>query len=95
MPASNNYSYSDGDIRYSWSPDSKWLAFSYLPTKRWIDNVGVARADGGEPLNVTKSGYYEGDPQWSADGRALTFSRPLPVLSPGEVKTVAVLPFEP
>lgn len=74
VPAERNYSYADGDIRYSWSPDSEWLAFSYLPTKRWIDNIGVARVDGGEPLNVTKSGYWEGDPRWSADGRAITFA---------------------
>ena len=74
VAAARNYSYSDGDIRYSWSPDSAWLAFSYLPTHRWIDNLGVARVDGGAPLNVTKSGYFEGDPQWSRDGQALTFT---------------------
>ena len=36
VPAARNYSYSDGDIVYSWSPDSQWLAAVYLPEKSWI-----------------------------------------------------------
>jgi len=77
VPAARNYSYSDGDIRYAWSPDSKWLAFSYHGHKRWIEDVGVASVEADDPsksiINMSESGYHEGDPQWSRDSRALYF----------------------
>ena len=40
MPAARNYSYRDGDIKYSWSPDGQWLAFNFNGHARWIDEVG-------------------------------------------------------
>ncbi|MCG3134672.1 MAG: Tricorn protease [Planctomycetes bacterium] len=73
VPASRNYSYADGDIRYSWSPDSKWLAFTFIGRARWIDDLGAAEVASGRIVNVTDSGYEEGVPEWTADGRALLF----------------------
>ena len=66
-----NYSYSDGDIAFEWEGDGKWLAFSYLPRKRWLEDVGVVAVASGEILNVSNSGYSQSNPHWSRDGRAL------------------------
>lgn len=73
VPAKRNYSYSDGDIQFSWSPDSKWLAFTYNGYKRWLQDVGIVNLATGEITNITKSGYTAGQPEWSRDGRALLF----------------------
>jgi Tol biopolymer transport system component/C-terminal processing protease CtpA/Prc len=73
VPSERNYSYADGDIQYEWSPDSKWLAFTYVAKKRWSADVGVADVDGGKIVDLTESGYEESDPHWTQDGRALFF----------------------
>jgi tricorn protease len=73
VPASRNYSYSDGDIQYEWSPDSKWLAFTYVAKHRWITDVGVAEIATGKIVDVTDSGYDDGMPHWSPDSRSLFF----------------------
>ena len=74
VPAERNYSYSDGDVQYEWSPDSKWLAFTYIAHKRWIGDIGVAEVESGRLADVTDSGYEESAPHWSADSRALFFA---------------------
>jgi len=73
VPPDRNYSYSDGDIQYEWAPDSKWLAFTYMAKHRWSGDIGVADVESGKILNLTDTGYEEGYPHWSADGRGLFF----------------------
>jgi len=73
VPGEHNYSYRDGDIEFAWSPDSRWLAFNFLPRGRWIDDVGVARVEGGGIVNMTISGYDEYRPRWLRDGSGLAF----------------------
>lgn len=73
VPSDRCYSYADGDIRFEWSPDSRWLAFNFLGAKRWIDDVGVADVASGVVTDLTDSGYEESSPHWTADGRALLF----------------------
>ena len=36
-----NYSYSDGDITFCWSPDSRWLLINYIGTGGW-NNTDIA-----------------------------------------------------
>ncbi len=69
-----NYSYTDGDIEYRWSPDSRWLAFVYLPGKRWLGDVGIVDLETTKITNVSNSGYDAWMPRWSADGRSLLFA---------------------
>lgn len=72
LPAAMNYSYSDGDIQYSWSPDSKWLACLHLPSStRWVEDIALVDVLGAEITNVTLSGYYEFSPRWSASGNMI------------------------
>ncbi|MDF1663403.1 MAG: S41 family peptidase, partial [Planctomycetota bacterium] len=73
VPARRNYSYSDGDIQFHWSPDSQWLAFTYLAHSRWLEDIGVAKVKTGKIFNVSNSGYYEGNPVWGPDGHSLLF----------------------
>ena len=74
MPANNNYSYSDGDQYYAWSPDGKWFLVQFNPPKQWIDEVGLISASGkGEVMNLTQSGYDETQPKWMMDGKMITY----------------------
>ena len=67
MPADKNYSYSDGDQYFEWSPDSKWLVFNTqtcsgscqqynavqtrLRLVKAIDDVGQP-VSGGAPIDL-------------------------------------------
>ena len=66
-----NYSYSDGDQAYEWSPDGKWFLVQYLPFDRWNGDVGLVSADGKELINLTESGYECSSPKWVMDGEAI------------------------
>ena len=69
-----NYSYSDGDQWYEWSPDGKWFLVSYLDRNRWVGEVGLVASDGkSAPVNLTNSGYYDGSPRWMMDGELVLF----------------------
>ena len=70
------YSYSDGDIDYTWSPDSKWLLSSYIGVGGWNNSdIALVNASGnGEIHNLTESGYNEGDAKWVLGGKAMLFS---------------------
>ncbi len=74
VPAARNYSYEDGDLRFAWSPDSKWLVTTMIQDGRWISDVAVVEAATGALTDMTLSGYEEWAPQWSADGTALLFA---------------------
>ncbi|MEM6360499.1 MAG: S41 family peptidase [Bacteroidota bacterium] len=68
LPAIRNYSYSDGDISYSWSPDSKWIACDMLMPRQWIGEIGIINVATKEVKNITKSGYQDFVPRWTDDG---------------------------
>jgi len=72
-----NYSYSDGDQYYQWSPDSKWLLASYIPKggQMFLSEVGLVAADGkAAPLNLTQSGYGDNYPKWAMEGKMMIWS---------------------
>lgn len=66
-----NYSYSDGDQSYEWSPDGKWFLVQYLPYDRWNGDIGLASSDGKELINLTESGYECYSPKWVMGGEAI------------------------
>lgn len=69
-----NYSYSDGDVEFAWSPDSKWLTVSYIGTGGWNNtDIAMVKADGSEVVDLTESGYSDGAGKWTLDGRAVTY----------------------
>ncbi|GAA4470617.1 S41 family peptidase [Nibrella saemangeumensis] len=72
LPADKNYSYSDGDQYYQWSPDGKWFVVNFAPYQIFTSEVGLVSADGkGEVNNLTQSGYNEGEAKWAMGGKAL------------------------
>jgi Tol biopolymer transport system component/C-terminal processing protease CtpA/Prc len=73
LPGDLNYSYSDGDQYYSWSPDSKWLLVQFAPKERmFAPEVGLVAADGASAVhNLTESGYDDATPKWAVDGKMM------------------------
>lgn len=67
-----NYSYTDGDQWFDWSPDGKWFLVNFLDKNRWSSEVGLVDAAGGKaPVNLTKSGYDDSRPQWMMKGKMM------------------------
>ena len=72
LPGDVNYSYSDGDQWYEWSPDGKWFVVEFLSPTRWSSEVGLIPSSGkGEFINLTKSGYQDAIPRWAFKGEAV------------------------
>ena len=75
MDGKYNFSYSDGDLWFEWSPDSRWLLSSYIGTGGWNNqDVALVNASGnGEIHNLTQSGYNDGSAKWVLGGKAMLF----------------------
>ena len=73
LSGDKNYSYSDGDQYYQWSPDGKWFLVSYgLPDRIQTPEVGLVASDGkSEVVNLTQSGYDDFGPKWAMDGKMM------------------------
>ncbi|MBR7067445.1 MAG: PD40 domain-containing protein [Bacteroidales bacterium] len=69
----HNYSYSDGDQWFQWSPDSKWLLAQYFEYPSWpCSEVALISADGSAPVrNLTQSGYDDANPKWAMNGKCI------------------------
>lgn len=69
-----NYSYTDGDQSFAWSPDSRYILTAYMGGGRW-NNVDVALVDveSGELTDLTRSGYSDGSFKWALGGKAMTW----------------------
>jgi Tol biopolymer transport system component/C-terminal processing protease CtpA/Prc len=74
LDSTHNYSYSDGDQWYEWSPDGHWFLVSMIDKLRWVDETGLIDAQGKGPvINLSQSGYGEGNQRWSKKGNLFTF----------------------
>ncbi|MBX3605510.1 MAG: PD40 domain-containing protein [Piscinibacter sp.] len=72
LPGDLNYSYSDGDQWFDWSPDGRWLLVTFLDRQRWSYEAGLIDAQGKGPLrNLTHSGYEDQRPTWARGGRQM------------------------
>ena len=73
MDAKYQYSYSDGDQWYQWSPDGKWILADFIGVGGWNNkDVVLLHADGkGEMVNLTESGYTDGRAKWVLGGKAM------------------------
>ncbi len=69
LPAEYNYSYSDGDQSYQWSPDGKWLLVQFGVGQLLSPQIGLISSDGkGKVINLTKSGFSNTGGRWGMDG---------------------------
>lgn len=74
FPEGRNYSYSDGDWSYAWSPDSKWLLVDDQKGYFFNSNVALLKADGsGEIFHPINSGFGESNAKWAMDGKMMTY----------------------
>ncbi|MDP4149604.1 MAG: S41 family peptidase [Bacteroidota bacterium] len=73
LPADKNYSYSDGDQYYQWSPDGKWFLVQYGPPERVMTSeIGLVAADGkSKVINLTLSGYSDYLAKWAMGGKMM------------------------
>jgi len=70
-----NYSYSDGDISFEWSPDSRYILTDYGADGGWNNSdVAVISIEDGTVTNLTRSGYSDGGFRWALGGKAMTWS---------------------
>ena len=69
-----NYSYTDGDQHFSWSPDSRYLLTEWMEGGGW-NNVDIAlvNIEDGSITNLTRSGYSDGSFRWALGGKAMTW----------------------
>lgn len=76
LPGKYNYSYTDGDVTYRWSPDSKWFLADFIGNGGWNNkDVVLVKADGsGEMTNLTESGYNDGNAKWVLGGKAMIWA---------------------
>ena len=74
VPANKNFSYTDGDIEYRWSPDSRWLAVTWYGHESWVSEIGAVNIETGQIVNMTDSGYQESGPAFAAGGKALIYA---------------------
>jgi tricorn protease len=73
IPQGTNFSYSDGDQYFAWSPDSKYLLAQSTEGTGWFQNEAVLiKADGsGKRVNLTQSGFSDTYPQFGMDGKMM------------------------
>ena len=57
-------------ITFSWSPDSRWLAFS-REDQAYNNEIWIVPAAGGQTVNVSQHPGEDTGPVWSPDGRRL------------------------
>ncbi|MFL5752379.1 MAG: peptidase S41, partial [Bacteroidia bacterium] len=71
-----NYSYTDGDQSFEWSPDSKYLLAQFLQDGNWLTEVGLIDVSGKEKMvDLTQSGFGASSPRWMMNGKmAIWFS---------------------
>jgi Tol biopolymer transport system component/C-terminal processing protease CtpA/Prc len=62
---------SDGDQYFSWSPDGKWLLAEYSPVMANTEIVLIPSDGKGKMVNLTESGYTDGNPKWINDGKQM------------------------
>jgi len=63
----------EGILHHSWSPDSRWIAFS-TTVEAHREDVFVVSSRGGEPLNLSRHPNDDFQPMWPEDGRRLIWA---------------------
>ena len=70
-----NYSYTDGDQDFAWSPDSRYILCNYQANGGWNnEDVAVIDVKTGKITNLTQSGYTDGSFRWALKGKAMTWT---------------------
>jgi tricorn protease len=74
LAADRNYSYTDGDQGFDWSPDSRYLLVSFLQDGFWRAQIGLLDVTGKEPmLEITQNGFDNSGARFTMDGNAVLY----------------------
>ena len=75
LPEGVNYSYSDGDLHFEWSPDSRYILSDYHGGQRmYNEDICLIEIESGEVTDLTQSGYSDGNFKWAMGGKAMTYT---------------------
>lgn len=75
LPEGRNFSYSDGDQYFEWTPDSKWLAIDDSRGFYGARNTGLYKVDGSQlPVYPINSGFGDGRAKFFMDGKMMTWA---------------------
>lgn len=77
LPAGQNFSYSDGDQSFEWSPDGKWIAIESVKGNFGSSgNILLYKADGTDTkgTDITNSGFSGSGQQWAFGGKAILYT---------------------
>lgn len=71
-----NYSYTDDDQHFDWSPDGKWFLIDYNAKTRWPNSdIGIVDAQGNQNItDLTNSGYVDAGAKWVMKGKAMIWA---------------------
>lgn len=74
LPKGHNFSYSDGDWGFRWSPDSQWLLVDDSKGYFSKRNTALIAANGeGEIVYPVNSGFGESSAKWALEGKMMTY----------------------
>ncbi len=74
LPLGRNYSYSDGDWDFMWSPDGKNILCDDGEGNWYTSNVALISSDGKNPIeHPMPSGYGQGNVKWAMNGKAMSW----------------------
>ena len=69
-----NFSYSDGDLPFEWSPDSRWILTTYQGGGRmYNEDIALINVEDGTLTDLTESGYSDVAFRWAMGGKAMTW----------------------
>lgn len=72
MAGDKNYSYSDGDQWFDWSPDGKYIVTQYLEQDSWLQQLALIETSGtGKTTNLTQSGFENFGGKWMMKGKMM------------------------
>lgn len=75
LDKSINYSYTDGDQHFEWSPDSRYILCNYQAGGGWNnEDVALIDVETGEVTDLTESGYTDSNFRWALGGKAMTWA---------------------
>ena len=75
LDKSVNYSYTDGDQSFEWSPDSRYILCNYQANGGWNnEDVALIDVESGEITDLTESGYTDSNFRWALKGKAMTWA---------------------
>ncbi len=71
---SKDYSYADGDQKYEWSPNGKWLLQS-SENNLFLSDIYLVNARKMQaPVDLTQSGYNDTKPKWGMNGEMIIWT---------------------